>query len=314
MLEQKAAGRAASARTAVGDPRAPRFGQRRVIAGEFVTPLFTSGTRFAGVMVEHFCASGVDALLQSTGHVVGVHVSGHASLFQSREGRSHAHVLARGDVTVTPLGAPKRWHCAEAREWIALRLDPGVVDHIAADCARGDAPPRLLDNFGTRDPAIEDIGRRLLHETQSPGLASDAHVNALTIELAVALLRRHSTASIRDERNRQRLPEHKLRRAREYVDCNLGESLTVSSIARAIAMSPCHFAHVFRQATGQAPHRFVVERRLERAKWLLARTETPIIDVAHEVGCRSQAHFAVLFRRETGMTPSAYRRARGRQD
>jgi AraC family transcriptional regulator len=84
----------------------------------------------------------------------------------------------------------------------------------------------------------------------------------------------------------------------------------VRSIADAIAMSAHHFAHVFQRTTGQTPHRFVVERRVERAKWLLRHSEAPLINIAHEVGCRSQAHFAVLFRREAGTTPSDYRRNR----
>jgi hypothetical protein len=82
---------------------------------------------------------------------------------------------------------------------------------VAAQCARGDAAVRLLDNFGTRDATIEDVGRRLVHEMQAPDFATDVYVDALTTELAVHLLRRYSTATVRDERS-QPLPEHKLRR------------------------------------------------------------------------------------------------------
>jgi AraC family transcriptional regulator len=248
-------------------------------------------------------------VLESTDHVVGIQLRACSRLVQQRDGRSHEQAVRPGDVIVTPAGEPKRWACEEAREFIVLHVDPDVVDCVALGCGGRERTIRLLDNFGARDPAIEAVGRQLLHEAQWPGLASDVHVDAMTTELAVQLIRRYSTAARFDDRAQQ-LPEHKLKRAREYVDDNLGETLTVHSIATELAMSAYHFAHVFQQTTGQTPHRFVVERRVERAKWLLRHSDAPIIDIAHDVGCRSQAHFAVLFRRETGVTPSDYRRVR----
>ena len=74
-----------------------------------------------------------------------------------------------------------------------------------------------------------------------------------------------------------------------------------------MALSPGHFSHAFRQATGVAPHRYVLERRVERAKTLLRDSDMPIIEIAHLVGCSSHSHFSVLFNRITGMTPRQFR-------
>jgi AraC family transcriptional regulator len=105
-----------------------------------------------------------------------------------------------------------------------------------------------------------------------------------------------------------RLSPHKLRRAVEYIDDNLKGELTLASIAESVALSPGHFAHAFRQATGVTPHRYVLERRVERAKNLLTHSDMSITEIANCVGCSSPSHFSVLFHRITGVTPREFRK------
>ncbi len=92
-----------------------------------------------------------------------------------------------------------------------------------------------------------------------------------------------------------------------FIDRNLGERLTLPDMAGVLAINSYHFAHVFKQATGLAPHQYVIRRRLVRAKQLLDGTELPIAEVALAVGCANQSHFSALFHRATGMTPLNYR-------
>ncbi len=65
----------------------------------------------------------------------------------------------------------------------------------------------------------------------------------------------------------------------------------------------------FRASTGSPPYRYVLGRRIERAKDLLADTSLSITDVALACGFSSSAHFATAFRQAQGATPSSYRRA-----
>jgi AraC-like DNA-binding protein len=92
-----------------------------------------------------------------------------------------------------------------------------------------------------------------------------------------------------------------------FIDQNLGERLTLPDMAQVLAINSYHFAHVFKQATGLAPHQYLIRRRLARAKQLLAGTALPIAEVALAVGCANQSHFSALFRRAAGMTPLNYR-------
>lgn len=103
------------------------------------------------------------------------------------------------------------------------------------------------------------------------------------------------------------LPGAVLRRVLEHIDANVHRGTHLGELARLVHISPFHFARLFKISTGLPPHRFVVARRMEQAKRLLACADLPIATVGHGVGFRTASHFTAAFRRVTGMTPSAYR-------
>ena len=105
------------------------------------------------------------------------------------------------------------------------------------------------------------------------------------------------------------LSQHKLRWAIEYINENLEKDLKLSEIAAIVGMSQYHFVRMFKQSTGLPPHRYLVERRLEKAKRLLTETDLPIAEIAHCVGFANQSSFTKVFRKHTLITPKAYRDA-----
>src|SRR5438128_8972208 len=105
------------------------------------------------------------------------------------------------------------------------------------------------------------------------------------------------------------LPECRLRRVTQYVQENLHRELRLAELSALVHMSPYHFARLFKRSTGVAPHRFLVRRRIDAARALLAARTAPIAEIAQLVGFRTPSHFTTTFRRVTGMTPSAYRSA-----
>ncbi|MFD0202954.1 MULTISPECIES: helix-turn-helix transcriptional regulator [Saccharothrix] len=67
------------------------------------------------------------------------------------------------------------------------------------------------------------------------------------------------------------------------------------------------FGRAFKAATGTSPHRYVTQRRVERAAELLARTDLPIAEIALRVGLASQSRLTTVFRTAIGATPHTYR-------
>lgn len=99
-----------------------------------------------------------------------------------------------------------------------------------------------------------------------------------------------------------------LLRARDLIDARYRAPLDVSELARAASCSPAHFSRQFADVFGSPPHRYLIERRVERAKHLLATTDTSVLEIALDVGFRGAASFCTAFKRITGLTPGAYRR------
>ena len=103
------------------------------------------------------------------------------------------------------------------------------------------------------------------------------------------------------------LPGAALRRVLKHMDTYAHRRPRVAELSTLLHMSAFHFARLFKQSTGLPPHRFLVRRRIERAKELLASGDLPIAAIAQVVGFRTPSHFTITFRRVTGVTPSTYR-------
>lgn len=280
-----------------------------VLAGTMPVPLLSSRTRgWAGVTVELHAFDDLDTEVRVHDHVVALHLAGNVTISQGRDGRTRTRAMHPGDVTITPAGPPTHWRQAGHSLAVLVRLSPAYVAAVAGDeCALDPERFEIRQAFSARDATIEESVRGLLSALELEGVDGRVYADTLACELAIHLLREHTTAGTAPVWPRARLSPHKLRRAIEYIDDNLRNELQLSAIADAVALSPGHFAHAFRQATGVSPHRYIVERRVEHAKALLRKSDLPITEIAHQVGCASHSHFSVMFHRVTGVTPRGFR-------
>src|SRR5262245_14177005 len=99
----------------------------------------------------------------------------------------------------------------------------------------------------------------------------------------------------------------RLLRAKDRMDAASDEEWPVERLARVSGVSEAHFARSFKDAFGVPPHRYLLTRRIERAKALLRDTDTPIIDIAFQTGWQSLGTFGRTFRDITGESPTALR-------
>jgi AraC-like DNA-binding protein len=99
-----------------------------------------------------------------------------------------------------------------------------------------------------------------------------------------------------------------LRAAKDLIDRRYAEPLDVTRIAEEAFASTAHFSRSFKRAFGEPPHRYLLRRRIERAKELLRETELSVTEVSLEVGFRSLGSFSTGFRDLVGEPPSRYAR------
>lgn len=98
-----------------------------------------------------------------------------------------------------------------------------------------------------------------------------------------------------------------LRNVLEYIEAHLGEPLLLCDLAAQVSLSEYHFARMFRQSMGVAPHQFVMQRRMARAKALLLSSNQSLTDIALACGFNSASHFSNRFKAAKGITPSQLR-------
>lgn len=98
-----------------------------------------------------------------------------------------------------------------------------------------------------------------------------------------------------------------LQNAVEWIENNLSERITVNDLAEIAGLSDWHFLRQFKMRYQRSPHRYLQERRLAKAKELLADSELQISHIAYECGFSSQSHLTTTFKQYFGNTPGGFR-------
>ena len=96
--------------------------------------------------------------------------------------------------------------------------------------------------------------------------------------------------------------------AYEYFNEHYAEDCSLRTVAAALHVSPNYLHTVFLREVGVTPFAYVTDKRVRRAKRLIAAGEKSMLEIALETGFCSQSHFNKVFREATGFTPAAYRR------
>ena len=167
---------------------------------------------------------------------------------------------------------------------------------------------------GFRDPLIEQIAWAIHAEMTDPAPAGKILIETLAAALGVHVVRHYSNlapASKSLPPARGVLDARRLRRVTDFIEAHLGGDLTIETLAKEAYLSPFHFARAFKAATGTAPHRYLTDRRIGRAKALIAEGRLPLTQIADACGFSSQAHFTRWFKRFVGTTPGEYRSISG---
>lgn len=95
--------------------------------------------------------------------------------------------------------------------------------------------------------------------------------------------------------------------AKQLILERLGETIEVSDLARACALSRSHFSRAFKCSTGLSPQDWIRQQRIARAKQLIQDTDRSLTQISLECGFCDQAHFCHIFTRSEGINPFAWR-------
>jgi AraC family transcriptional regulator len=187
-----------------------------------------------------------------------------------------------------------------------------IVDYvIRARLASGGSAPTFSSSAISQDKRLSQLLTDLADELANEEVGKEIVIAALTEQVAVHLLRRHSKMRRSDELELSRvgLIDRRIRRAVEFMQTHLEQDLPLKEIAAATYLSPYHFARLFKKLTGTSPHAYLASLRSAAARSLLAETDLSVTEISARVGYASASHFTKAFRQTTGLTPRDFRSA-----
>ena len=244
---------------------------------------------------------------------VDVHGS-RATVTRRGRGIVDRRIAERGTIWLTPAGLegdvidiseplPEMLHVFLSQVCFApaalgVSLDPSLVGSLRYD-------------GGFHDPLLAGIAYAIAAELQNETAGGHVLIESLATSLAARLVLSHlggvAPRAIRTATS-SGLDRRRLARVLDFIEANLEDQLTIDHLAQVACLSRFHFARAFKAATGQPPHRYISNRRLQRAKALLVDGDRPLADIALALSFSCQANFSRAFRGATGRTPGQYRR------
>ena len=112
------------------------------------------------------------------------------------------------------------------------------------------------------------------------------------------------------QRTARALSPQQRRLVGEYIAEHLADEITLDELAGLCNLSRYHFSRVFKETFGQSPSKFIIARRIEKARELLSGTDLPLNRIATQCGFHGVTQLGRTFRSLEGTTPVRYRRSR----
>lgn len=218
---------------------------------------------------------------------------------------------ARGSVCLVPPNRRVRVIQEQPQELLALVIPAERFAGIAdAAVGRGGWRPALAHS--ENDPALAALCGELRRTMISEPGANSTYLGAIGEAAASRLVADRLSIASDDAAHSgggEVLAPLVKRRVVAEVERRLGERIAVSELAEAVGLSRSHFSRAFAASFGDSPARYVLQRRLARARELLLETDRSVTQIALACGFADHAHFSTAFRKEVGLAPRAYRKA-----
>ena len=234
------------------------------------------------------------------GHLISMNMASRSIVVEHKNrSRFERLTMPPGSLWINPAGQPftRRYH--GRLFYGAIELSPETTNGIVGHGVE------LQYECGIVDEPLAAVVRSLLIEASTHGASGPLFAEAVSVAIAWRLARRFGRI---DRDSTRGALQSRLKTVLERIEDTLGASLTIEALAANAGLSPAHFSREFKRHTGWTPHAFVMDRRVQRARDMLARGES-IADAAFACGFSDQPHLARLFKARFGITPKAFIRS-----
>ena len=238
----------------------------------------------------------------SDSHGICLNAGRVVKLEQKIAGKTKISNSIPGDFSIYPALLSQSFAWNSEADFLLIYLEPDLITELGYELYQSNSVELIPQIESSFDPLIQQIAIALKTSLET-GIDSNLYADSMANALAVHLLARYSnrTNSLKSS-NSKKLSQLQLNRVIDYIYSNLDQNITLVELAKIVQLSEYHFARLFKQTTGQAPHQFLLQRRIDRARELLLQ-KIEIAKVAQITGFSSQSHLNYHFKRIVGVTP-----------
>ncbi|QHN03630.1 helix-turn-helix transcriptional regulator [Granulicella sp. WH15] len=168
---------------------------------------------------------------------------------------------------------------------------------------------KLVWPHGAFDPVVHSLGQSLVCALDHPVLSSRLFLDYVLQALNCHFVCSYGKATQASLTFRGGLSPSQRRRATELLDAHLDGNIALQQVAEACDLSLGHFARAFTKTFRKPPHRWLTERRVDRAKSLMSDSLLSLADIAARCGFTDQSALSRSFKRLYGISPGTWRRS-----
>lgn len=106
----------------------------------------------------------------------------------------------------------------------------------------------------------------------------------------------------------EEITESIINRARIMFRTNIDQDIDMENLAKELCVSYAWFRKAFKTYTGIAPHQYLIQLKIEKAKMLLTNRSKSIKEIAFSLNFESAFYFSKLFKEKVGVSPALYRK------
>jgi AraC family transcriptional regulator len=199
-------------------------------------------------------------------------------------------------------------------DFLQFSLPVATLDQLSYD--RGIQPiERLRTTFHCiQDPTMHALAQSLLPMIEDPARRSGAFIDSIALAFHAHVISDYGSPAAGDYSGRGGLAPVHLRRAIKLIESRLDSDVSIIELAQECRLSASHFSRAFRNSTGVPPHKWIIKRRVERAKELLLESDLKLAEIALACGFFDQSHLTRAFVRQEGFGPGEWRRIRANSE
>jgi AraC family transcriptional regulator len=213
----------------------------------------------------------------------------------------------RGDIWINPPNTPFTHSVDEPCYFIIFTVEEKIL-YDNFDGIIPDEKLQFLNSYNIQDENLGNMIELFYNEAKSGGINGSHYIMGLVRAFSNYFIRNYSDYN--EKINNQpefKIAGKKLDIIEKYISENIGNEISIESLAKLLKMSKFYFLKEFKKAKGITPYQYILQTKLERSRNLLENTAKNIAEISYDLGFSDQSHFTNLFKKYFGISPKKFK-------